>query len=57
MKYIKIDFDRVVELFRSGRKELVFTKMYDGELGRVDSVRKSLTYFIEDNDYFEYVEK
>ena len=57
MKYIQIDFDRVVELFGSGKKELVFTRMDNGELGRVDSKPYYLKYFIECDTYFEFVEE
>lgn len=57
MKYIEIDFDRAVELYRFGEEKRVFRKGDDGELDRVTSLSGTLKMFVMRSRYFEQTEE
>lgn len=57
MKYIEIDFDRAVELFRQGEEKRVFVKRNNGELGLLALLPGTFGMFIMRSRYFEQIEE
>ena len=57
MKYIEIDFNRAVELFRQGKGESVFFVRACGELYRVDAFKFELSDLVTEANFFERIEE
>ena len=53
MKYIEIDFDRAVELYRQGKEDKVFRKSDFGDLERVTALSGTFAEFVLRSRYFE----
>lgn len=55
MKYIEIDLNRAVELFRQGEFDKVFRQCDNGELEKVTSLQDTFKRFIIYYKYFERI--
>lgn len=56
MKYVEIDFDRAVELYRQGKEDKVFVKRNNGELEILTSLSGTFGMFVMRSRYFEQKE-
>jgi len=57
MKYIEIDLDRAVELYRQGKGYKVFIKLDSGELKALTSFSGTFGMFFVRSRYFEQTEE
>lgn len=57
MKYIEIDFDRAVELYKRGEEERVFVKRGNGELKLLTLLSGAFGTFVMCSRYFEQIEE
>lgn len=57
MKYIEIDLNRAVELYRQEKEDKVFRKLDNGELERVTSLSGTFGAFVMRSRYFEQTEE
>jgi hypothetical protein len=57
MKYIEIDLNRAVELYRRGEEKRVFAKRKNGELELLDSISGTFGMFVMRSRYFEQTEE
>jgi hypothetical protein len=55
MKYIEIDLNRAVELFRQEESNKVFRQCDNGELERVTSLQETFKKFVIYSRYFEQI--
>lgn len=55
MKYIEIDLNRAVELFRQGESNKVFRQCDNGELEIVTSLQETFKRFVLYSRYFEQI--
>lgn len=56
MKYIEINLDRAVELYRQGKVCKVFIKLDNGELKLLTSISGTFGTFVMRSIYFEQTE-
>lgn len=57
MKYIEIDLNRAVDLYRRGEEKRVFRKRENGELERLTSLSETFGMFVMRSRYFEQTEE
>lgn len=55
MKYIEIELNRAVELFRQGEFDKVFRQCDDGELEKVTSLQGTFKRFVIYSKFFERI--
>lgn len=57
MKYIEIDLNRAVELFRQGKDESVFFMRAGGRLERVDAFTFCFSDLVTETNFFEQIKE
>jgi hypothetical protein len=57
MKYIEIDLNRAVELYRRGEEKRIFRKCDNGELERLTSFSGTFGLIVTRSRYFEQTEE